>query len=135
MNKEHLLNLLRNKFPKATRRRMICWFVKHRYWLNQGNSSVASLPWPPLEKMAVVGAVAKYLLGDHINNWWILVGFGVYCIWRFGIRWVIGWAWHGNNGYDIETEWNRGKVPPSRVEVINVDELAQRVAKLIRNGE
>lgn len=136
MNKTQLISLLREKFPKASRRHLIEFFVRHRYWFNQGNGAFASLPWPPVEKIAIVAGVVKYLVGGQVSNWWILSCFVVYCVWRFGSRWFIGWFWHGSDGYDIETEWNRGKVPPSRVEVINVDELAQRVvAKILRNGD
>jgi hypothetical protein len=113
---------------------MLTRFVKHRYWLNQGNNVVASLPWPPLEKIAIVAAVAKYLLSGNVPDVWILVSFVIYCVWRVGIRWFIGWFWHRNNGYDIETEWNKGKIAPGRMEIINVDELAEAVARRLRNG-
>lgn len=114
---------------KLLKRWVLVQFVKHRYWFNQGNSAFASVSAIPLEKVALVMAAGKYLLGESVDNWILYVAFGVYCVWRFASRWAVGWYWHRNNGYDIETEWNRGKIPPGRVEIINIDELAEAIVK------
>jgi hypothetical protein len=119
---------------KLIKRWVIVQFVKHRYWFNQGNNAFASVSAIPIEKVAVIMAAGKYLLGDHVDTWIVYVVFGLYCVWRFLSRWAVGWFWHRNNGYDIETEWNKGKIPPSRSEIINVDEIAEAVARKLKNG-
>jgi len=119
---------------KLAKRWLLKTFVKHRYWLNQGNNAFASVSAIPIEKVAVVMAAGKYLLGDHVDNWVLYGVFGLYCVWRFVSRWAVGWFWHRNNGYDIETEWNKGKIPPSRTEIINLDEIADAVARRLRDA-
>jgi hypothetical protein len=109
-------------FAKLSRRRVIELFVRHRYFYNQGNNTMTTLSVIPIEKIAIILAVAKYLLGDHVDMKLVYAAAGAYFIWRIGLRWVIGYIWHRSDGYDIETEWNKGKVPPSRVEVINWEE-------------
>jgi hypothetical protein len=117
------------------KRQVLTVFIRHRYWFQQGNNVFASLPWPPIEKAAIVAATVKYLFGSNIPDIWIGSAFIVYCVWRFMSRWMIGWFWHRNNGYDLETVWNRGKVPPSRVEIINPEAVAHAVRMELRNDE
>lgn len=112
---------------KVTRRKLIELFVRHRYFYNQGNNTLATLSVIPIEKVAIVAGATKYLLGDHVSNELIYTLGGAYLIYRVVIRWIIGFIWHRSDGYDIESEWNRGKVPPSRVEIINCDEIARCV--------
>lgn len=106
-------------FAKLSRRRLIEIFVRHRYFYNQGNNTLATLSVIPIEKIAIIAASVKYLLGDHISSWVIYTAAGAYLVYRVLVRWMIGYIWHRSDGYDIESEWNKGKVPPSRVEVIN----------------
>ena len=123
---------IKHVLSRLNRRKLLDLFVRHRYLLNQGNNVVASLPWPPIEKVAIVAAAAKYLLGDRIPDVVIIVMFLVYCVFRVALRYGIGYLWHRDDGYSIETLWNRGKVPPGRVEIINIDELAIRTACYMR---
>jgi hypothetical protein len=109
---------------KLSRRRMIEVFVRHRYFYNQGNNTLATLSVIPIEKIAIIAASVKYLLGDHISSGVIYTAAGAYLVYRVLIRWGIGWLWHRSDGYDIESEWNKGKVPPSRVELINPEDIA-----------
>jgi hypothetical protein len=110
---------------KLSRRRLIELFIKHRYLYNQGNNTLAQLAVIPVEKIAIVAATAKYLIGDHVSMTVIYIAGGTYLCYRVFIRWFIGFLWHKEDAYDLETEWNRGKVPPSRVEVINCEEIAK----------
>ena len=55
-------------------------------------------------------------------------------MYRVVSRWAIGYFWHNSDGYDIESEWNKGKIPPGRVEIINIDELAKKVAKELKDA-
>lgn len=109
---------------------LISSFIRHRYWFNQGTNVMASTSVLPLEKVAVVAGVGKYLFGDHVSPVLLYTVIGGYFVWRLVSRWLIGWYWHRHDGYTVETNWNRGKIPPGRVEVINVDELATAMYKL-----
>jgi hypothetical protein len=120
---------------KLIKRWLLVKFVKHRYWFNQGNTAFASMSVIQVEKLAVIMAAAKYLIGQDIPNWIVYAFFGVYCIWRFLSRWLVGWFWHHNNGYDIESEWNKGKMPPGRMEIINIDELSEAIVRKIKDGK
>jgi hypothetical protein len=123
-------------FAKLSRRRLIEIFVRHRYFYNQGNNTMTTLSVIPIEKIAIIAASVKYLLGDHISSWLIYTAAGVYLVYRVLVRWVIGYIWHRSDGYDIETEWNKGKIPPSRVEIINWEEgINQAWASRGRGGE
>ena len=117
---------------KLSRRRLIELFIKHRYWYNQGSNVFAQVAVIPLEKLAIVAATTKYFLGDHISNEVIYVLGGIYLIWRVGARWLIGYIWHREDAYDLESEWNKGKVPPSRTEIINCRELACEIREELR---
>ena len=127
-----LLERLKGKFPKASRRKLISSFIKHRYWFNQGSNTFAAASIVPFEKVALYAAAAKYLLGDHVSPWLLYPALGAYFVWRVCSRWLVGYLWHYSDGYDVETEWNRNKVPPSRVEMINSEELALKVARCLR---
>jgi hypothetical protein len=124
---------LTDKIPKRTRRNLIESFVKHRYWYNQGNSSFSWLDDAfPFQKFVVLaGSVSGASFAFEHLRADLLLGVGVAAVVlgvRAGGKWLVGWFWHYNGGYDVETEWNSGKVPPQRVEIINVEELAEVVA-------
>lgn len=134
MNK--LRQKVRQHVPKLTRRKAIEGFVKHRYWYNQGNSSFAWLDDAlPFQKFVVLmGTISgtsfafEYIRDDIILG---AVGATAILLVRAGLKWFTGRFWHYNDGYDIETQWNKGKVPPQRVELINADELAEQIAEAV----
>lgn len=117
------------------RRRLIAVFVRHRYFYNQGNNVLATTSIIAIEKVAIIMAAAKYVLGDHVDTTLVYIAAGVYFTWRIVVRWLIGFYWHRSDGYDVETEWNRGKVPPSRVEMINCEELAAAIWRRIKKHD
>jgi hypothetical protein len=124
---------LRNKIPKTKRRQAIEGFVRHRYWYNQGSNSFNWLDdvFPFSKFVLLVGAVSgtsfafDKIRGDLIFG--LVVATLALALRAFG-KWFIGRFWHYNDGYDVETQWNKGKVPPQRVELINSEELAEQIA-------
>ena len=51
----NLRKWLRSKIPKLTRRKLISQYVKHRYWYNQGNSSLGVVDdMVPVEKVTIL---------------------------------------------------------------------------------
>uniref|UniRef100_A0A6M3LGL1 Uncharacterized protein n=1 Tax=viral metagenome TaxID=1070528 RepID=A0A6M3LGL1_9ZZZZ len=123
---------LRRKLSKQTRHKFIELFVKHRYWYEQGHVVTAGFKIVTLMEILGVVAFCKYMFGD------LPIGVFVFCglVWfpvRTLVYWLIGKFWHDNGGYKIQTDWNMGKVPVGRVEVVNLEELAalivERLAK------
>ena len=126
-------NWLRKTISKKTRHWLIEQFVKHKYWYNQGNSSLSVFDdMVPLAMITMGCAALKYILSDYIPLNIVYIVFGIFLVFRIFGKWYIGRFWHNNNGYDLETEWNKGKVPPSRVEVINTDEIVEKLIKRLK---
>jgi len=96
---------------------------------------MASVTVLPLEKLAIGAAALKYLFGEHVSPVVLYSLLGIYFVWRLMSRWLIGWFWHHSDGYTAETNWNKGKVPPIRAEIINVDEVIEGVVKTLNKKE
>lgn len=137
---------VREKIPKVKRRRMIEGFVKHRYWYNQGSNALNTMDdLLPIEKVSIVLATWSgiiYLFKQGIGLEIVLgvIGGAFLLFLRAFGKWAVGWFWHHNDGYDVETEWNTGKVPPQRVKICGfenetLDELAEAVAAKLAQRE
>lgn len=127
-----LRGIIRRVIPKKTRNNLIKIFVKHRYWYAQGNNVLASTAVISVEKIIIGIAAIKYITSEEVPVWIIVIVLMVYFTWRILSRWSIGYFWEDNEGYDIEAEWNKVRVPPNRFYMVNIDELAKKVAEELK---
>lgn len=134
MARSRIRTTLRQMLSKPARRRLIEGYIKHRYWYNQGSSSLGILDdMFPVEKAIIFVAGLSYIFsGEWVERLPIIIVGGILLAIRILGKWATGAFWHNSDGYDIETEWNRGKVPPGRAEVVNVEDLAIQIAKYVR---
>ena len=129
-----LRDTIRRVIPKTVRRKLIEVFVKHRYWYGQGDQVMASTSVISVEKITIGIAAVKYIAGDSVGMAWVGIFIGVYFIWRVLSRWLIGYFWEKNGGYNVEAEWNKERVAPQRFYMLNLDDLAKRIAEEMKDA-
>lgn len=92
--------------------------MKHKFLYQQGTNTVAAFRVISFEKIVAGVACIKIIFGE-INPWWIgSLALGYYIV-RTIIHWMIGYFWEETNGYEIESEWNKDRIPPTRVYVMD----------------
>ena len=126
--------MLRRLIPKQRRRNLLVKFVKHRYWYLQGSNSLnVTDDMIPIEKITIFIAGWTYIIsGAWREARWVIIGGAIFFVCRIFVKWFTGYFWHNSDGYEVETEWNKGKVPPGRAEVVNGDALALMIARYLR---
>tara|TARA_Y100000310_G_C20403981_1_gene678753 strand:- start:206 stop:586 length:381 start_codon:yes stop_codon:yes gene_type:complete len=116
---------------KQRRHRLIQWYIKNHYWYTQGSNVWGSVKIVTIVEVLGLIAFTKYMWENP--PWIALVIIGA--LWfpaRTAWYWGIGKFWHDNEGYESHTAWNEDKVPPGRMKVINVDELADAILKRVK---
>lgn len=124
---------IRRHISKVKRHSLIERYVRWEYWYIQGLQVVSSFKLTSVVELLGIIAFCKYFFGDPPYAILIIVAV-VWIPLRSWGYWALGRFWHDGDGYTIQTQWNKGKVPPGRTEVINADELALRIARYSRMG-
>ena len=122
---------LREIIPKQKRRDLIQWFVRNNTWYSKGLQVLSSFRVVEITDIAILMGVLKYLFGDNLSIAWVAVCAFMYYPGRTLTYWFIGKFWESNDGWDIHTKFNASRVEPGRMVIVNVDELAEKVASSI----
>lgn len=98
---------------------LITWFVRNRYFFEQGGSVIRVF-----DQFSIVNILAGVAFFELVRDltWRSVLGGGLVCAYYLASaiwRWTLGKVWHECDGYTVETEWNRDKVPPGRVMVVS----------------
>jgi len=101
-------------------------------WYQKGLSIYTSVMMVQMSDVAILAAAAKYVAGDSVPIWFLVVCAIGFYLGRTGLLLAIGWWWERNNGWEIATKINSTRVEPGRVHITNTDELAEKMIEKLR---
>ena len=114
---------------------LIQWFVRNRYFWEQGERVLSISNAIPVRDILLISASGMWILEKvGINAEKALPFVLLYYIGSALLRWEVGKFWHKRGGYSVETRWNWDKVPPGRTVVVNFGELKEILNEMARRG-
>ena len=112
----------------------LVWFCLWKLWYDKGVAIFASMRMVEITDIAILMAAFKFLFGDGISMWWVVLVGVVYYPTRTLIYFFLGLLWEHENGWAIHTDVNRNRVEPGRVIIVNTDDLAEKIVQKLKEG-
>lgn len=103
------------------RGKLINGLSRYRAYYDKGIAVLAILRNMQITDLGILMAVAKYLFGDHISTWTIIIIGCCYWVFNVCVNLSVGWFWERNNGWEIEAKVFGKRAAPSRSVLVNPD--------------
>lgn len=107
-----------SKLRKKTGKADIRFYIKHNALHDKGANVVAAFRLIQFEKI-VAGMAFLKIIWPEIDPLWVGLAGCIYYPGRTFFNWLVGLYWEVADGYDEEVAWNRERMAPTRVYVMD----------------